>query len=158
MPIAIPRNLWQECFVPGLQALETEITLISKASSLENAQRAFAWVMYDDHSCSDGEGGCLDDEGECTWWPSYPLELCCAEELEEYAADEPISANRRKLLALASELKALEISALELRPWKVEDMDLSTYKAEATRILNATVAVLEQVYGVGRPANSRIPR
>ena len=150
MPVAIPSHIWQECFVPGLQALQTAITLITNASSLESAQQAFGWVTSDAHSCVNGEGGCLDEDGECTWCPTDPLELCCAEELRQYAEDEPNSANQRKLLALASELETLEANVLELRPWIVRNMDLPAYKAEATIILNAIVTVLEQVYGVGR--------
>ena len=158
MPVAISGQIWQECFVPGIQALETAITLISKATTLENAQRAFAWAVSDGHSCASGEGGCLDDEGECTWWPSDPLELCCAEELEEYAEQETNSVNQRKLLTLASELQALDSISVALTPSMIRSMNLTTYQAEATKILTSTILVLEKVYRVGRPATSRIPR
>lgn len=158
MPVAITRKTWQESYVPGLQALETAIVLISDSNTLENARRAFGWAFAGDHQCADGEGGCLDTDGECTWWPSYPQELCNDEELAEYAEDETNASNRKKLLAVASALQDLYGSASELLWYRLRDMDLPVYKAETIKILRANIALLKEVYAIGRPTNSRVPQ
>ena len=158
MPVAITRKTWDECFVPGLQALETGIGLLSESYSFEDAQRAFGWAFAGEHACAGGEGGCLDDEGECTWWPTYPQELCDAEQLEDYAEDETNATNRRKLLAIASRFQDLVGGYFQLLPYNRGAMDLAVYKAEAIKLLMANIALLKEVYAIGRPASSRVPQ
>lgn len=158
MPVAIPRKLWKEDFAPGLQALETGVTLIEKAGSIESAHRVLDWLMCNGQGYAEGDERCLDVEGDCTRWPTYPLELCCSEALKEYAEAEHNPANQRNLGKLIDELEELESSADELSPWRVREMSLAKYKLEAVRILSANISILKRVYAVGRPANSKLPR
>ena len=155
MPVAITRKMWEEYFTTGLQALDTGITLILEASSFESAQRAFQWAFGEVHDCAGGEGGCLDDKGKCIWWPSDPQELCGIEALEEYAEEETSAANRRKLLAIVSGLQELINSSNELPHYDIGDMELYVYKTAVISILTANISLIEQVYGIGRPANSK---